>query len=92
MRKVRDLDREVGAAYLWLAGAAFGWWIGSAPVAMIGLLGAVASAVLYLWQKSCLTGVTYRRHLSQSRAMFGERLGLEIEIVNDKLLPLSWLR
>lgn len=92
MRRVRDLDREVGAAYSWLAVTAFGWWIHSVPLTLIGVLGAVASAALYLWQRACLTGVTYNRRLSQSRAVFDERLSLEIEIVNDKLLPLSWIR
>ena len=72
--------------------AAIGWWRHSTPLALVGVAGILATVGLYLWQKHCLTGVTYRRRLVQQRAMFGERVGFEVELVNDKLLPLTWLQ
>ena len=63
----------------------------STPLAIIGVLGALTTGAL-LRQRECLVGVTYRHKLSETRATFDGRVTLEIEIVNDKLLPLSWLR
>ena len=51
----------------------------------------VAAGLSRLWERHCLTGIEYRRHLSRRQASFGEEIQLEIEIVNRKLLPLSWL-
>ncbi len=90
MRSLRNLDHELYVALVWLALAGIGWWQRSTPLAIVGVLGALTTGVLYVWQRECLVGVTYRRELSQTRAMFDERVTLEIEIVNDKLLPLSW--
>ncbi len=53
------------------------------------LFAALASQV---WKRYCLTGVEYRRRLSRRRVPFGETLELEVEIVNRKPLPLTWLR
>lgn len=69
-----------------------GWWRHSTPLALVGVAGVLAAAGMALWQRHCLTGVTYRRRLAHGRAMFGEQVALETEIVNDKLLPLTWLR
>jgi uncharacterized protein (DUF58 family) len=77
------------AAGLALAGA--GWWVHSTLLALAGVLGAVTALVLFIWQRESLTAVTYRRTLSQHRAIFGEEVSLELEIVNDKVLPLTWL-
>ena len=90
MRRLRNLDHELHVALVWLALAGIGWWQRSTPLAIIGVLGALTTGALYVWQRECLVGVTYSRELSQTRAMFDERVTLEIEIVNDKLLPLSW--
>ncbi len=56
--------------------------------AVIGLLIVLVS---WLWQRSCFSGVTYRRTLSQQRAFFDEEIDLVLEVVNRKLLPLPWL-
>jgi uncharacterized protein (DUF58 family) len=56
--------------------------------AATALLVALAS---WLWQWGCFHGVTYRRRLSQKRAFFGEEIELTLEVVNRKLLPLTWL-
>jgi uncharacterized protein (DUF58 family) len=92
MRRLRELDRELYVTSLWLLVAVFGFSLPSTPIGVFGVIGAAITGALYIWQRECLVGVTYRRKLNQSRALFGERVELEIEIVNDKLLPLSWLR
>ena len=68
-----------------------GWWLGSVPFALVGTIGVFVSGLLYFWQRECLSGVTYRRSLAHDRASFGEAVSLDVEIVNDKLLPLTWL-
>ncbi|HLY84320.1 MAG TPA: hypothetical protein VKQ71_15140, partial [Acidimicrobiales bacterium] len=87
----RSLDGEwqVALAGLVLAGA--GWWFHAVLLALTGTLAALGAAGLWVWQRECLTGVSYRRTLGQHRAMFGEEVALDIELVNDKLLPLTWL-
>ena len=44
------------------------------------------------WQKRSLDGVKYHRRPFYKRAFPGERIPLQIEIENRKLLPLTWLR
>jgi len=51
----------------------------------------VAAGLSRLWERFCLTRVEYRRRFSQHRVAFGEEIELKVEIVNRKLLPLSWL-
>lgn len=92
MRSLRDLDHQLYVALAWLVLAGIGWWLRSTPLAIIGVLGALTTGALYLWQRECLVGVTYRRKLGQTRATFDERVSLEIEVLNDKILPLSWFR
>jgi uncharacterized protein (DUF58 family) len=87
----RKIDGALRLALVWVVLAGLGWWLRSAPLAVLGVLGAVATVALWIWQRECLTGVSYRRTLGQTRATFGERVELSTEIVNDKLLPLSWL-
>jgi uncharacterized protein (DUF58 family) len=45
-----------------------------------------------LWNRWSLRNITYARSLSESRAFVGESVDLSIELTNNKLLPLSWLR
>jgi uncharacterized protein (DUF58 family) len=89
---LRALDGELRLAVGWTLLAALGWWVHSIALALIGSLGAVTTAVLYAWQRSCLVGLGYRRSVGALRANFGDRVSLEIEITNDKLLPLAWCR
>ncbi len=56
----------------------------SAAVGIISLLG-------YLWGRHALDRVIYRRRWRYRRGFPGERLQVQIEIENNKLLPLSWL-
>jgi uncharacterized protein (DUF58 family) len=85
------IDREWLAIVLGLALAGFGWKVGADLLALAGTLGACTAFLLWVWQRECLTGVSYRRTLSQHRAVFGEQVHLDVEFVNDKLLPLTWL-
>jgi uncharacterized protein (DUF58 family) len=71
--------------------AGIGWWLHSLSFALVGMTGMLLSGLFYIWQRDCLTAVAYRRRLSHDRASFGEEISLEIEILNDKLLPLTWL-
>ncbi len=55
------------------------------------LLGLV-QATAWLWQRTCLDALTYRRQLGVNRLFFGEETDLRVEVTNAKPLPLSWLR
>ena len=68
-----------------------GWWLGSSLVAAAGVVALAGGALVFEWQRHCLTAVGYTRHLERHRATFGEAVELRVEIVNDKLLPLTWL-
>ena len=43
------------------------------------------------WGSHSLDRVTYRRKWRYRRGFPGEKIGLQIEIHNDKILPISWL-
>lgn len=85
-------DGEVDVALVFFALACLGWAISAVPLAIAGMLGMLVTAALWLWQRYCLSAVTYRRSLSESRVEFGQRIVLELELVNDKLLPVPWLQ
>jgi uncharacterized protein (DUF58 family) len=55
----------------------------------LALLG--AAGLSRLWWRYCLTRVEYHRHFSPHRLRFGDELTIEVEVVNRKALPLSWL-
>ncbi|HTW98157.1 MAG TPA: DUF58 domain-containing protein, partial [Acidimicrobiales bacterium] len=89
---LRRRDPLVSVALALFALAVLGWAISAIPLAIAGMLGACTTAALQLWQVHCLSGVSFRRQVSESRVGFGEEVSLELEIVNDKVLPLSWLQ
>lgn len=88
---LREADNEIWVALAFVVLVAIGWWVGSLALSIVGALGALTSATLYLWQRECLTAVSYHRSLGAERAEFGDEVAMSIEIVNDKLLPVSWL-
>jgi uncharacterized protein (DUF58 family) len=88
---VRRADPELWVGLAFTVPAGVGWWLHSTPFALVGVAGVLATVVMYVWQRECLTGVTYQRTLGHTRALFGEEVSLEVELVNDKLLPLTWL-
>ncbi len=51
----------------------------------------LAALLSRLWERYCLVGVEYRRRFSRNRVPFGEETQMEVEVVNRKFLPLSWL-
>lgn len=52
----------------------------------------VIIGVAWWWQKRSLLGVNYRRRFHYTRGFPGERINLQVEAENQKLLPISWLR
>ncbi len=52
----------------------------------------VIAGVAWWWKKQSLKGVIYRRIFHYTRGFPGERITLQIEVENRKLLPISWLR
>lgn len=87
----RRLDGELEAAIALAVVTVIGALLGSLPLSLVGALGGLGAVTLHLWQRSCLDGLGYRRRLSSGRADFGEEVVLEVEVVNDKPLPLTWL-
>jgi uncharacterized protein (DUF58 family) len=71
--------------------AGVGWGVHAVLLALAGTLFALTVLMLFVWQRQCLTGVTYHRTLRQERATFGEEVGMDIELINDKVMPLTWL-
>src|SRR3954468_15786135 len=71
--------------------AAIGWWSGSLLLALSGTLGAISVLGLWVWQRECLTGVTYERTVGRERAMFAEEVSVDVTVTNDKFLPITWL-
>jgi len=51
----------------------------------------VAATLSRLWERYCLVRVEYRRRFTLTRVPFGEEIQMEVEVVNRKFLPLSWL-
>lgn len=50
-----------------------------------------AAGLSRVWERHCLSRIEYRRSFSRRRVPFGEQIEMEIEVVNRKPLPLSWL-
>lgn len=85
------LDREWGIAAAGTALAVVGWAAHGRYLAVAGVLVVATALLLWGWGRESLTGVDYVRTVSHRRATFGESVPVDIEIVNDKLLPLTWL-
>ena len=81
---------------LWLlslaAAGIWGVWGGDALLTLVAALALMLSASLLLWQRYCLSGVSYARRLGADRAFFGDTVALTIELTNLKPLPLTWLQ
>ena len=58
---------------------------------LTSLLALVAGASA-VWERYCLTGVSYARQIGARRLFCGEGTDLWVEIVNAKPLPLAWLK
>lgn len=88
---MRRLDPAWGPAALGLGLACGGWAARSPDLAIAGALLGLTAVLVWAWGRWSLVGISYVRTLDHERAVFGERLGMEVEVVNDKLLPLAWL-
>lgn len=62
-----------------------------APLFLLSLALLVAGLISKVWERYALARVEYTRHLARTRVPFGEDVELQVEVVNRKLLPLSWL-
>lgn len=62
-----------------------------APLFLFSLALLLADSVARVWRKRALDRLQYKRRLSATRAEFGEKVSLEIEVTNRKLIPLAWL-
>lgn len=74
------------------ASAALGAWLNSGALTLFGTLGTLTAIVLYVWQRTCLVRLSYRRIVPATHVPHGDRIDVVVEIVNDKLLPLPWVR
>jgi uncharacterized protein (DUF58 family) len=61
------------------------------PLFLLALTLLLAAGLSRIWERYCLDGLEFRRHLSHRRTAFGDVVEIELEIVNRKLLPLAWL-
>ncbi len=62
------------------------------PLSMLALALGVVLALASWWNARALDKVHYRRRFHYTRGFPGESAGMEIEVENAKVLPLSWLR
>jgi uncharacterized protein (DUF58 family) len=61
------------------------------PLVLVAALLLLVEALARLWERYGLERVTYRRRLSATRVFHGEEIQLEVEITNNKPLPLPWI-
>ena len=82
-----------GEAWFWLIGGLLfvSLLIREAQLFVIACILLLVAGVSYVWQRNSLAGLSYRRELGQTRAFFGERVPLTVEVRNDKPLPLAWV-
>ncbi len=60
-------------------------------IILLAVLTVLTGWLSSLWSRHGLARVTYRRRLANDRAVWGDRVDLELTIENRKLLPLAWL-
>ncbi len=81
------------AAWFYLAGALvlLGMATGHGGMTLLGLLVLLSGGAAWGWNRICLDGVTYTRHVSAERALPGDEITLTLTVTNRKLLPIPWL-
>jgi uncharacterized protein (DUF58 family) len=82
-----------GEVWFWLIGGVLfaSLLLRAGQLFVVALILLLVAAVSLVWERFCLSGLGYSRHLGQTRAFFGEEVPLTVEIVNAKPLPLAWL-
>ena len=63
-----------------------------APLIGLGLVLLLIVALSSAWKNVALLGVAYERSFDRSRVFPGEAVRMTISVVNDKILPLTWLQ
>lgn len=91
MTRLRVLGRRFALAECFFGLGVLAFGLSSDTLALCGFIGALLSVALQAWQHYALSGLSYTRRLSESRVRFGEPVELEIEVVNDKVLPLAFV-
>ncbi len=72
--------------------AAIGALLGTPGLVVVGVLLSMVGVLRTLWSQRGLERVSYERRLGSERAMWGEKIGLEVTVRNRKLLPVPWLQ
>jgi len=79
----------------WIVAAVILGWLGfasgSTPLILIAAMVFGAGGLARLWARLSLDRVSYRRSLSERRVFVGESVDLELEVTNDKIVPVPWL-
>ena len=91
---VAHLEDGLTVAPLVVAGALLvGGVLSAAPgIILLAVLTVMTAWLSTLWSRYGLAHVSYRRHLANDRAVWGDRVDLDVTIENRKTLPLAWLR
>ncbi len=89
--RIGRIDGEWRVAAAGAALAIVGWVVHGRYLAAAGVLVVLTSVLLWMWGRGSLAGVDYTRTMSRKRATFGEEVTLDIELVNDKCVPLTWV-
>ena len=80
--------QALAAVVLILAGS----FLTAPIVVLLGIVTFVVETIRQVWARYGLQNVTYRRHLATDRTTWGEEIPLDVEVWNQKRLPLAWLR
>ncbi|HEX7474427.1 MAG TPA: DUF58 domain-containing protein [Dehalococcoidales bacterium] len=62
-----------------------------APLFIVAALFFLTSGIARLWSKYALQRLQYERHLSDTKAFFGDTISFDFSVTNNKFLPLPWL-
>jgi len=70
----------------------YGGYQGQVLTVFASVLIAVALGLAFVWNKYAFYRLQVQRRISRRKAEFGQSVHYELEVVNDKFLPLLWLR
>lgn len=59
-------------------------------IGLVGVMIVVLGATVRYWSKHLFDRVTLKRSLSETRAFIGETINVQVELANEKPLPLPW--
>lgn len=68
-----------------------GLLLNSNVILTLGALVFSVGGLARLWARLSLQDIAYRRELSETRAFVGETIELDVELVNDKFVPVPWV-